>query len=124
MSRIRGKDTKPELAVRMALHRAGYRYRLHVRRLPGTPDLVFPSRKMVIFVNGCFWHSHDCKNGRATPSTNSEFWREKRGKTVVRDLQKINELAELGWKCLTVWECQLVAGGDGIDSAISFLESA
>src|SRR5688572_12051601 len=85
MSAIQSKDTKPEMIVRRLLHTNGYRYRLHDKRLPGRPDLVFPSRKKVIFVHGCYWHMHDCKYGRVKPKSNSEFWSAKRNSNVSRD---------------------------------------
>lgn len=107
MSRIRSKDTKPEMLVRRMLFGAGYRYRLHANDLPGTPDIVFRSRHVAIFVNGCFWHSHSCPNGRHKPATNADFWEAKRSRTVERDRQVLERLALLGWTTLTVWECQL-----------------
>jgi DNA mismatch endonuclease, patch repair protein len=111
MSRIRGKNTKPELIVRRLVHAAGYRYRLHGMAagamLPGKPDLVFAGRRKVIFVNGCFWHSHDCKVGQTAPKTNAEFWEAKRSRTRQRDAAQAAKLAELGWAVLVVWECEL-----------------
>lgn len=106
MSRIRTKDTTPELAVRRLLHALGYRFRLHRRDLPGTPDIVFPSRRKVIFVHGCFWHAHlGCRKSKM-PATNSEFWSEKISRNVERDLQAIERLKELGWQSLVVWGCE------------------
>ena len=107
MSRIRSVNTKPELGARRLIHAMGYRYRLHVRDLPGTPDIVFRSRRKVIFVNGCFWHMHACRFGQVRPATNSAFWEEKRRRTVLRDAIKRSALEELGWSVLTVWECEL-----------------
>lgn len=106
MARITGRNTKPELAVRKMLHAAGYRYRLHDRKLPGTPDLVLPGRKKVIFVHGCFWHMHDCPRGGSTPKTNAAFWQEKRLRNVKRDEMQMEELAALGWSAAIVWECE------------------
>lgn len=106
MSRIRGKDTKPEMLVRRLLHSSGYRYRVHVADLPGKPDIVFTRKRRVIFVNGCFWHSHDCRYGRVVPATNSEFWANKRDATVARDASKSASLEQLGWTVITVWECE------------------
>ena len=106
MAAIRGKDTKPEIIVRTALHALGYRFRLHRRDLPGTPDIVLPKYRTVIFVHGCFWHSHDCRYGRVTPATRSEFWSEKRAGTVARDQRKVMALKEQGWQVLTIWECE------------------
>jgi len=106
MAAIRGKNTKPEIRVRSVLHALGYRFRLHRKDLPGKPDIVLSGIHTVIFVHGCFWHSHDCRYGRVIPATRSEFWREKRGRTVERDLRKARALDELGWRVLTVWECE------------------
>ncbi|WP_115788579.1 very short patch repair endonuclease [Arthrobacter silvisoli] len=109
MSRIRGKNTKPELLVRRLLHAKGYRYRLHGMaaggRLPGSPDLVFAGRHKVIFVNGCFWHFHDCPAGLHAPAANAEFWEAKRRRTRERDTLQRERLAAAGWEVLTVWEC-------------------
>lgn len=106
MSRIRSKDTKPELLVRSVVHRLGFRFRLHVRRLPGAPDLVFPSLHKVIFVNGCFWHMHRCRYGRVVPRTNPKFWAEKRAQNVRRDRKNLMALRRAGWSVMTIWECQ------------------
>ena len=106
MSGIGSKDTKPELVVRHALHKRGYRYRLHDRKLPGRPDLVFSSRRAVIQVNGCFWHGHNC-NLFKWPSTRIEFWKDKIQGNQERDSDNLRKLAELDWRCLTVWECAL-----------------
>ncbi|NQD89040.1 DNA mismatch endonuclease Vsr [Paenarthrobacter sp. CM16] len=111
MSKIRGKNTKPELLVRRVLHAKGYRYRLHgqagAAKLPGRPDLVFAGRRKVIFVNGCFWHFHDCRAGQHAPAANAEFWEAKRNRTRQRDAQQGEQLAVEGWEVLTVWECEL-----------------
>ena len=111
MSRIRGKDTKPELLVRGLLHAAGYRFRLHGSfgklRLPGKPDLVFAGRRKVLFVNGCFWHFHSCRAGQHAPKTNSEFWAAKRKRTVERDAAARERLAAEGWGVMVIWECEL-----------------
>lgn len=106
MSKVRSKDTRPELVVRSLVHRMGYRFRLHRKDLPGTPDLAFPSRKKAIFVHGCFWHGHRCKRG-TLPSTNVEFWREKIGRNRVRDDKAKRALRRSQWKYLVVWECEL-----------------
>ena len=105
MRRVHGKGTKPELAVRSLVHRLGYRYRLHDKKLPGKPDLVFPSRRKVILVHGCFWHQHSCKN--VTPASNTEFWEPKLRRNVLRDSDNSKALTRAGWKVLTVWECQI-----------------
>lgn len=107
MSRIKGKNTGPERIVRSVAHRMGYRYRLHDKHLPGTPDLVFSKRKKIIFVHGCFWHMHDCRYGRVVPKTNAEFWAEKRGRSVERDRENEVALKAMGWSVLTIWECEV-----------------
>lgn len=89
------------------LHREGYRFRLYRDDLPGKPDLVFPSRRKVVFVNGCFWHSHDCRKGKGAPQTNADFWRAKRARTVQRDERNLRELSAAGWGAYIVWECEL-----------------
>ena len=106
MAAIRGKDTKPEFVVRRLTHSLGYRYVLHERKLPGKPDLVFPSRRKVIFVHGCFWHMHSCRFGSVVPATNAVFWSEKRAGNVKRDERNIQALLDLGWKVLVIWECE------------------
>ncbi|WDI40219.1 very short patch repair endonuclease [Bremerella sp. P1] len=106
MSRVRSKDTKPELRVRKLIHGMGYRYRLHVRKLPGNPDLVFASRRRVIFVHGCFWHRHrGCPNCRL-PKSKLDFWEPKLESNARRDTRNQRELRKLGWKVLVIWECQ------------------
>jgi DNA mismatch endonuclease (patch repair protein) len=111
MSQIRGKNTKPELLVRRILHAKGYRYRLHGMalggKLPGRPDLVFASRRKVIFVNGCFWHFHECRAGQHAPKANADFWELKRTKTRKRDAEQRLQLENSGWEVLTIWECEL-----------------
>jgi DNA mismatch endonuclease (patch repair protein) len=107
MSRIRGKDTAPELAVRSLLHRMGFRFRLHRRDLPGTPDIVLPRHATVVFVHGCFWHRHAGCKGATTPKTRRAFWRAKFEANVERDRRNRRDLRKLGWKVLTVWECQI-----------------
>lgn len=107
MAQVRSKDTKPELTVRRLIHGLGYRYRLHRKDLPGRPDLVFPSRRKVIFVNGCFWHNHaNCAKVR-TPETNREYWVSKLQRNSERDRKNLALLHESGWQTETVWECQL-----------------
>ena len=105
MSRVRGKDTAPEMLVRRLVHRMGYRYRLHRRDLPGTPDLVFSSRRKVIFVHGCFWHQHDCRRGKR-PSSNVKFWNTKLDENLRRDKANILALQKDDWSILIVWECE------------------
>lgn len=107
MARIKSKDTRPELAVRRLVFAMGFRYRLHRRDLPGTPDLVFVSRKKVIFVNGCFWHSHAGCRLATTPKSRLEYWLPKLTRNVERDRQSSDALQALGWSVLVVWECQI-----------------
>ena len=104
MASIKGKDTKPEILVRKALHAEGFRFRLHVKDLPGKPDIVLPKYKSVIFVHGCFWHGHDCGIFRM-PKSNRRFWKAKISGNRRRDLRHATELSILGWRVLTVWEC-------------------
>lgn len=107
MARIRGKDSTPELRLRRLVHGMGFRYRLHLRNLPGTPDLVFPARKAVIFMHGCFWHRHPgCKLARL-PKSKLEFWETKLETNRKRDILRQRQLRKLGWRILIVWECQL-----------------
>ena len=106
MSRIRGRDTKPETTIRRGLHARGLRFRLHRKDLPGRPDLTFPKHRAVIFVHGCFWHGHDCPLF-TWPKTRKEFWREKIRKNQDRDLRTFLMLKGEGWRVLTVWECAL-----------------
>jgi DNA mismatch endonuclease (patch repair protein) len=114
MSRIRSKNTKPEMLLRSALFRAGFRYRLHLKTLPGKPDLVFARFKTVIFVHGCFWHLHkNCRDGRL-PKSNLEYWQQKLINNVERDMVNYSHLNELGWKIITVWECEIQKDLDSI----------
>jgi DNA mismatch endonuclease (patch repair protein) len=106
MSRIRGRDTKPELRIRRGLHGKGLRFRLHQKNLPGKPDLVFPRYRVVIFVHGCFWHGHGCHLSKM-PSTRPEFWRKKIEGNAERDRRVVASLIEDGWRVLTIWECAL-----------------
>lgn len=107
MATVRGKDTGPELAVRRLVHRMGYRYRLHVPTLPGRPDMVFPSRRKVIFVHGCFWHGHARCNAARIPKSRVEFWREKIFGNKKRDGLQNRRLARMGWSSMTIWECEV-----------------
>ena len=119
MSGIRGKDTRPELAIRRALHAKGFRFRLHASDIPGKPDLVLPKFHAAIFVNGCFWHRHDCHLFRM-PSTRTEFWSEKIERNVRRDELVREQLQDAGWRFLIVWECALKGRTRlGIDEVIT-----
>ncbi|TKB46011.1 DNA mismatch endonuclease Vsr [Ferrimonas sediminicola] len=107
MSKVKSKDTSPEIVLRRVLHRLGLRFRLHRKDLPGHPDIVLPRYKAVVMVHGCFWHHHSgCKNA-TVPDTNTEFWMEKFARNVERDARVENELKELGWRVFVVWECEL-----------------
>ncbi|MEY5060585.1 MAG: hypothetical protein RIS45_506 [Planctomycetota bacterium] len=106
MAKIRGTNTKPEVLVRSALHRAGFRFRLYASGLPGRPDIVLPKHGVVIFVHGCFWHRHGCTLS-SEPSTRRRFWNEKFARNVARDARNARALRRLGWRVLTVWECAL-----------------
>ena len=106
MSGIRSGNTKPEIMIRKSLRACGFRYRLHVRDVPGTPDMVFPRRRAVVFVNGCFWHGHDCPLFRV-PTTRTEFWAEKIEHNRKRDFRVQQELKQAGWRALTIWECSI-----------------
>ncbi len=112
MRAVRSRDTKPEMIVRKAAHALGYRFRLHRKDLPGSPDMVFPSRRSVIFVHGCFWHGHDCKRGARQPKTNADYWRNKIARNVARDASSLAELTAQGWRALALWECQLRDKGE------------
>jgi DNA mismatch endonuclease (patch repair protein) len=107
MRAVRGRDTKPEMTVRRLVHGMGYRYRLHRKDLPGKPDLVFPSRRKVIFVHGCFWHGHSCARGARVPKTNRKYWTSKIDRNRERDARSQRALSDAGWQVLVVWECEL-----------------
>lgn len=106
MSRIRSRDTSPEIRVRRILHRMGYRFRVNRRDLPGSPDIVLPSHRTVIFVHGCYWHRHTCKNGRVVPKTRTDFWLAKFEANKCRDRSAARSLRSAGWRVVTIWECQ------------------
>jgi len=109
MSRIKGRNTAPEVQVRSILHRAGFRFRLHRKDLPGKPDIVLPKRGAIVFVHGCFWHRHqECRNC-TTPKTNADFWQPKFDGNVARDHQNAKTLRKMGWKVIVVWECELAS---------------
>ena len=111
MSRIQGRDTRPEIRARKLLHAMGFRYRLHVKDLPGKPDLVFPAAKAVLFVHGCFWHGHDCPLFR-WPKTRADFWQIKIGRNQSNDQKHLAALRDAGWRVAIVWECALRSGVD------------
>jgi DNA mismatch endonuclease (patch repair protein) len=109
MRRVRSHDTAPEWMIRRGLHAAGFRYRLHGKDLPGTPDLVLPRFRMVVFVHGCFWHWHGCKRSRM-PAANRDYWERKISRNRKRDQTNVKSLRKSGWLCRIVWECQLDRG--------------
>jgi len=106
MQAVKVRNTTPEMVVRRLLHRAGYRYRLHRKSLPGKPDIVFPSRRKVVFVHGCFWHGHGCSKGKL-PKSRLDYWQPKIATNSCRDVRKQAELYDLGWKALVVWQCEI-----------------
>lgn len=127
MRRIGPKNTKPEMLVRRALHARGFRYRLHDKKLPGKPDLVFPRYRCVIFVNGCFWHNHNCSLFK-WPKTNRQFWREKLEGNRLRDQRKMEALIESGWRVLVIWECAIkgvnrLSIDDVLERTTAFIQS-
>lgn len=123
MKRIRGKDTAPELMVRKLIYSLGYRYRLHVKELPGKPDLVFLGRKKIIFVHGCFWHGHNCKKGKP-PKTNFDYWLPKLNENQARDARNQTLLESMGWQVLVLWQCE-INDTDSLKKIITnFLERA
>jgi len=123
MGRVRGKDTKPELAVRSILHRMGFRFRLHRKDLPGRPDIVLPKRRKIILVHGCFWHGHTCRRG-AKPKSNQDFWAQKILSNQERDRRTLAALTDAGWSVLVLWECEIRAGTDLTERLIEFMRRA
>lgn len=120
MSRIRAKDTTPELKVRRIAFRLGYRFRLHRRDLPGTPDLVFPRLRKIIDVRGCFWHAHSCLKGRR-PSVRKQYWHPKLDRNVTRDRRNLRCLQRLGWRVLIVWDCETADDAELEQRLVEFL---
>lgn len=112
MAAVRSKNTKPEIAVRKLLHAAGYRFRLHSKDLPGSPDIVLPKLKTVVFVNGCFWHRHPGCRFAAVPATRSDFWIHKFEENVQRDKRNYDVLRTLGWRVIVIWECEISSISD------------
>lgn len=113
MRSVKSKNTGAEIITRKMLHEMGFHYRLHVKKLPGTPDIVFSKRKKVIFVNGCFWHGHNCNKGRL-PKSNLKFWTDKIHKNITRDLRNHQELNLMGWKFLIIWQCEIKVDPNGV----------
>ncbi|TKJ40451.1 very short patch repair endonuclease [candidate division LCP-89 bacterium B3_LCP] len=123
MSRVKKRDTKQEIVVRSVLHRLGYRFRLHDKNLPGTPDIVLKKHKKIIFVHGCFWHGHKNCRLSSIPKTNSEFWKDKIVRNRKRDKKVKSDLELMGWSVLIVWQCQIIDTGSLRSSLESFLSS-
>jgi DNA mismatch endonuclease (patch repair protein) len=121
MGRVRGKGSAPEMAVRRTAHALGYRFRLHSRKLPGTPDLVFPRLRKAIFVHGCFWHRHPGCSRTTNPKTRADFWAEKFRQNIERDARVKSQLEALGWEVLIIWECQTFDHTDLEDRLNAFL---
>ena len=124
MSRVHSRNSKPELLVRRVIHSMGYRYRLHDAKLPGKPDIVFASRRKVIFVHGCFWHRHSCAKGQQVPKSHTNFWKSKLEKNKNRDIKQQELLQQLGWDVLVIWECMLRDLHKLQDDIRSFLETS
>lgn len=122
MSRVASKNTSPEMKVRSLIHRLGYRFRLHRSDLPGTPDMIFPSRKKIIFIHGCFWHGHNCLRGARLPKTNREYWVKKIESNIRRDRENLERLSADGWNCLVLWECSLKDAEALAETITDFLE--
>ena len=119
MSRVQGRDTRPELYVRRAVWTEGFRFRLHVKKLPGKPDMVLPKYRLAVFIHGCFWHHHGCAKDRR-PSSNREYWDRKLDGNAARDARHRAELEKLGWSVATIWECRLK---DGTESLLTRLRN-
>lgn len=125
MSRIRSKDTKPEMTVRKFLHAAGFRFRLHDRRLPGKPDIVLPKYKTIIFIHGCFWHGHEGCRYFVIPKTRTEWWLNKISGNTKKDIEATSKLEENGWRVIEIWECTLKKGlaGSTLDQLLTSLRT-
>jgi DNA mismatch endonuclease (patch repair protein) len=123
MFQIKSKNTKPELVIRKLLFSKGFRYRLHGRDLPGSPDIILPKYKTVVFVNGCFWHGHECKTGSGSrkPKSNELYWKSKLEKNIERDKITHKKLASMGWNIITIWECEIKQQDVIIDKLTSLL---
>lgn len=124
MRAVKGTDTAPELAVRRLVHGMGYRFRVHRKDLPGRPDITFPKFRSIILVHGCFWHGHGCRRGARVPKTNIEYWMQKVSRNRARDTRTLVTLRDLGWRVLTIWECQLKNQDDVRHRIESFLARA
>ncbi|MGR9343484.1 very short patch repair endonuclease [Rhizobium leguminosarum] len=125
MRAVKSKDTTTEMIVRRLIHSLGFRYRLHWKELPGTPDLVFPGRRKVVFVHGCFWHGHDCSRGARQPKSNADYWHAKIARNIERDKRNNEALRKAEWDVMTVWECDTkVAAREDLSTRLkAFLSS-
>ena len=123
MRAVKSRDTAPEMTIRRLVFAMGYRYRLYRQNLPGKPDLIFPARRKVIFVHGCFWHGHDCRRGARVPKTNRAYWERKIARNRERDRQHYVELEQSGWTVLVIWECQIRDAGACAEAIRAFLEN-
>lgn len=121
MRAVKSKDTEPELKVRSLIHRLGYRFRLHRKDIPGTPDIAFPGRRKVIFIHGCFWHGHPCKRGDRIPRNNREYWEKKIERNQQRDIANMNALRQLRWRVLVIWECEINQSQNLAKKLVDFL---
>ena len=118
MASIHRENTRPELLIRKLAHKMGYRFRLHKKNLPGSPDIVFPGLKKIILVHGCFWHRHECPSGRKIPSKNTTYWQRKFANNVARDQRILKELHNHGWKVFIIWECEILASSHELISKL------
>jgi DNA mismatch endonuclease (patch repair protein) len=123
MAQVKSENTSPELAIRKLLHRLGYRFRLHRKDLPGKPDIVLPKYKTVIFVHGCFWHGHPGCKRAARPASNTDFWNKKLDRNIERDHKAREELEKLGWRVMTIWECE-IKNAEKVEETFKFLSDA
>jgi DNA mismatch endonuclease, patch repair protein len=121
MRAVKSKDTKPELTVRSLVYRLGYRFRLHRKDIPGTPDIAFPGRRKVIFIHGCFWHGHNCKRGARVPQNNRDYWEKKIERNRQRDMINLDTLQQLRWQVLVIWECEISQSHDLVEKLTGFL---
>lgn len=121
MRAVKSKDTKPEIKIRSLIHKLGYRFRLHRKDIPGTPDIAFPGRHKVIFINGCFWHGHDCKRGSRVPKENRDYWENKIERNRRRDTINVDALQQLRWQILVIWECEITHSQDLTRKLTDFL---
>lgn len=123
MAQVKSENTSPELAIRKLLHRLGYRFRLHRKDLPGKPDIVLPKHKTVVFVHGCFWHGHSGCKRAARPASNTDFWNKKLDRNIERDRKAREDLERMGWRVITIWECE-IKNAEKLEDTLKFLSDA